>query len=141
MFSHEGTIQHACRCGVVCSMQEAADTVLLQQQKAQPLLALSKLSPWLSCRGLTAHQAGRFLQLQRLQVARQQLHALDESEEEAAAAGQEAPVESYPISVSALRKSSPYQLASSRHTMQRQGHQPPLITPTLLHITQGTPAG
>lgn len=52
----------------------------------------------LSCRGFTAHQAHRFLQLQRLQAARRNFHAEDDSEDEQAAEG--IPVDSYPISVS-----------------------------------------
>lgn len=55
----------------------------------------------LYCRGLTVHQAARFSQLQKLQVARLDLQTSDDMSDVDVTAGTEVPIDSHPISVSA----------------------------------------
>lgn len=82
----------------------------MQQHTNKPMPSTAAPLPPLACRGLTAHQAAGFLQLQRLQPARHQLPASvvsdfdDGDEAAAAAAAQDAPVGSHPISVSLVSR-------------------------------------
>jgi hypothetical protein len=60
----------------------------------------------LPCRGLTVHQAARFSQLQKLQVARLDLQTSSDISDVEDTAGPEVPVDSHPISVSAWQITS-----------------------------------
>lgn len=85
----------------------------MQQHTTKSMPSTAAPFPPHACRGLTAHQAARFLQLQRLQSARHQLPAsvssdFDDGDEAAAAAAvsQDTPVDSHPISVSPVSRGS-----------------------------------